>query len=81
VQYTVCWKQTQGQSGELKILTGKCLEVRGKFPIFAAGIKRYTIMNTTIFKEMSFRHPIILIDRDDGNKNKALETEARLPRV
>ena len=38
-------------------------------------------MNTTIFSKVSFRQPIILIDRDDGNKNKTLEKEAGLPRV
>lgn len=30
---------------------------------------------------LNFHHPITLIDRDDGKKNKTLEKEAGLPRV
>ena len=41
-------------------------------------------MNTMNFAKpnLSFHHPITLIDRDDGNKkNKTLEKEAGLPGV
>ena len=39
-----------------------------------------TMNNTKV--NLIFHHPIILIDRDDGNKkNKTLEKEARLPSV
>ena len=41
-------------------------------------------MNTMIFTRvnLSFHHPITLIDRDDGNKkNKTLAKEAGLPCV
>jgi hypothetical protein len=40
-------------------------------------------MNTMNFTKanLSFHHPITLIDRDDGKKNKTLEKEAGLPCV
>ena len=40
-------------------------------------------MDTMNFTKVNliFHHPITLIDRDDGKKNKTLEKGARLPRV
>ena len=49
----------------------------------ANSLKYRRIMDTMNFTKvnLNFHHPITLIDRDDGKKNKTLEKEAGLPRV